>query len=258
MFSTFIAAQFSGGLSNLRHRSNRAMASITSSLIDTSEEARQLVKDASEAVGVQPPSKVYELHGQAVPPFSWGDDTVIVDLDYLESVPYDAQKMLVAEKVLEAANHVQHRERICTQASLVLSGFVGGAVVGIRRKKPKTLRLAFGGSIMAFAASMIASDKLLIAKPLPNAYLAGILDSNYFPRETVEKLLKQERYRQELFISRNKMVVKRHLPADQQNQLAELEIKDSAMRITLILKHLSLENNNENLPETPTPSPSSA
>ena len=233
LLSTFISSQFPGGMQNLKNRSSRAFSSISHGLIETTEECHDLVKDAANLIEKDAP-KVYELHGQGMPPSSWGDNTILVDCDYLKDTPYEVKKLLVAERILEASHGSQRIERNCSRIIMTVSAALGALVIGARVRQPATLRRAFVMSFSSLPVMMYATDRLVMTQPPPNYYLAKMLDGGKFNNQVVQQLLDYELYRQELFITRNKMVVKRHLPSEQQQLLVDREIRDLVMRITII------------------------
>ena len=119
-------------------------------------EAETIVEDAKKLVGREDAEfDVYELSG-AYKPLGWGDEAVLVDMDYLRSIPRDLAVFAVAERVEQVAHQTLTQQRRDLAMSLAAGAVFGGAWLYQRRGSAHSLRRVFTGNIAVSTFTFMA------------------------------------------------------------------------------------------------------
>ncbi|KAJ9452522.1 hypothetical protein DIPPA_20718 [Diplonema papillatum] len=106
---SFLATKLSYSSDRLvKAESRRRVAAISHSLTATSDDAKRVFAKAKALLAREDATTgMYEITGTKLKPIAWGDEAVLLDMEYLNDVPPDVAPLLVAERVAQVRPSLQ-------------------------------------------------------------------------------------------------------------------------------------------------------
>eukprot|EP01061_Rhynchopus_euleeides_P010051 TRINITY_DN193_c14_g1_i1.p1 TRINITY_DN193_c14_g1~~TRINITY_DN193_c14_g1_i1.p1 ORF type:complete len:272 (+),score=71.38 TRINITY_DN193_c14_g1_i1:47-817(+) len=151
----FLATQFSElKFKTTKKQGMNRIVAIAQRVVPTTPAALQLVEDSKRLIGCADETVgILEAAGEDWKPLGWGDEAVVVDMGYLQSLPRDIATFVVAERLEQVSQKSNARQRRALDISMAVGVLAGAAVVAYRAGQAKTLRRAFTTSILVTVAA---------------------------------------------------------------------------------------------------------